>query len=47
MPKVWNEWAEKDKTEKGEVGFDFLERRKNLQFSPFCINISPLRFFFV
>lgn len=47
MPKVWNEWAEKDKTEKGEACFDFLERRKSLQFSPFCINISPLRFFFV
>lgn len=47
MPKVWNERAEKDKKEKGEVCFDFLERRKILLFSPFGINISPLWFRFV
>ena len=41
MPKVWNGWAEKDKTEKGKVCFDFLEWRKILRFLPFGINISP------
>ena len=40
-PKVWNERTEKDKMEKEEVCFDFLERRKNLRFLPFGINISP------
>ena len=47
MPKVWNERAEKDKTEKGKVCIDFLEWRKILRFSPFGINISPSWFRFV
>ena len=32
--------------EKGEACFDFLERRKSLQFSPFCINFRPCDFSF-
>ena len=47
MPKVWNERAEKDKTEKGKVCFDFLEWRKILRFLPFGINISLSWFRFV